>query len=101
MSEPALPTDLLQVLTSLGEPDEMALLLQDLLTPAETEALAERWAIVKQLASGQSQRAVRDAVGVSITTVSRGSRQLKYGSGGFNLAFDQLVALGHDDPRQS
>ena len=65
-------------------------LLDDLLTPAEVEALGERWAIVKLLSAGHSQRKVRDEVGVSITTVSRGSRQLKYGTGGFAHALSLL-----------
>ena len=36
-------------------------------------------------------REVRDAVGVSVTTVSRGSRGLKYGVGGFRIALDRLA----------
>jgi Trp operon repressor len=100
MPEPALPQDLLDVIAHLHDPAQIAQLLQDLLTPAETGALAERWGIVKLLAAGNSQRAVRDEVGVSITTVSRGSRQLRYGSGGFGLAFDTLGVLGLADPRE-
>ena len=54
--------------------------------------------LVRQLlAAGHSQRTIRDALGVSVTTVSRGSKQLKYGEGGFALAFDALAALGHED----
>lgn len=100
MPRPTLPPDLLEVFASLDDPAAVASLLEDILTPAETDALRERWAIVKLLAAGRSQRAVRDEVGVSITTVSRGSRQLKYGGGGFALAFDALVELGHPDPRE-
>jgi TrpR-related protein YerC/YecD len=97
---PQLPEDLLDVLGSLSEPSDVADLLHDLLTFHEIESLSERWAIVKMLSAGRSQRAVRDAVGASVTTVGRGSKALKYGYGGFEKAFDALVSLGHPDPRK-
>mgnify|MGYP002629814166 CR=1 FL=1 len=94
MPQPTLPADLLDVFARMDESDEIARLLGDLLTPAEIDVIRERWLVVKLLASGQSQRAVRDTLGVSITTVSRGSRQLKYGNGAFVAAFDLLATLG-------
>jgi len=100
MPQPALPPDLLAVLAALPAAADIDLLLGDLLTPHEREALAERWEIVKALAAGHTQRDVRDRLGCSITTVSRGSKQLKYGDGGLALAFDRLAALGHADPRR-
>ncbi len=90
MPRPTLPQELLDVLASLHDAGEVARLLDDLLTPAEIEAFGDRWAIVRLLAAGHSQREVRDQVGVSITTVSRGSRQLKYGTGGFQHALALL-----------
>lgn len=96
---PALPADLIAVLAKIDDNATLRRLLSDLLTPAEKRAVGERWQIVKRLAAGESQRAVRDALGVSISTVSRGSRQLRYGHGGFDLAFDALAAAGLPDPR--
>lgn len=93
MPPPRLPDDLLAVL-GLLEPEPLQRLCDDLLTPAEVAAIGERWEIVKRLAAGESQRAIRDALGVSIATVSRGSRQLRYGSGGFAFAFDALASSG-------
>jgi Trp operon repressor len=101
MSAPRFPKDLLAVIAAIDEPAELAHLFADMLTPAEIESVAERWAIVKRLASGESQRDVSERLGVSVTTVSRGSRQLKYGNGGFALAFDALRRLGRTDPRAS
>lgn len=94
MPEPQLPPDLLRVLAALPAP-ELGLLLNDLLTPRERESLAERWAIVDLLSQGHTQRQVRDQLDCSITTVSRGARQLKYGGGGIAHALakrDQLAA---------
>lgn len=101
MTTPTLPDDLLAVICATIDPDQLSQLLTDLLTPSEIEAIGERWTIVKRLASGESQRAVRDALGCSVTTVSRGSRQLQYGTGGFAKAFDTLAAIGLPDPRRS
>ena len=98
MSRPRFPRDLLSVLASLDDPKDLNKLLWDLLTDSEIESIRERWTIVKLLADGESQRRVRDRVGVSVATVSRGSRQLQYGSGGFQLAFDTLAELGLPHP---
>ena len=61
MKTPRPPRDLLAVLAGLDDADAIGDLLVDLLTPAEVDAIAERWAIVKALAEGHTQRAVRDA----------------------------------------
>lgn len=89
--EPKLPADLLSVIARLDDPAELTKLLSDILTPHEIEAISERWEIVKRLDRGMSQRAIRDEIGASVTTISRGSRQIKYGQGGFRLALDLLT----------
>ncbi len=91
MPAPRLPDDLLAVIAAMAGRDELQRLFEDLLTPGELDDVSERWAIVKRLAAGESQRSIRDAVGASVSTVSRGSRQLKYGAGGFALAFQRLA----------
>jgi TrpR-related protein YerC/YecD len=88
---PCLPADLLDALTRMQNAEEMTVLLDDLLTPQEIEALAERWHIAQALRAGSSQRDIAQKLGVSVTTVSRGSRQLQYGTGGFALAFERLA----------
>ena len=88
---PALPEDLLRVLSMSTDIDLVRRLLHDILTPHELSAIRERWEIVKRLDEGKSQRAIRDEIGVSVTTISRGNRQLKYGSGGFRDALDLLA----------
>lgn len=93
-----LPADLLGVLAALEDPEALELVLIDLLSPAELRSIRERWAIVFELAHGKTQREVRDEVGVAIATVSRGAQQLRYGSGGFALAFRALRELGLPHP---
>ena len=50
--------------------------LFDLLSPAEYKDLAVRWQIVKQLEKGISQREIAKNLKVSISTVTRGSREM-------------------------
>jgi Trp operon repressor len=87
--------DLADVLSKLESPAEIERFLQDLLTPAEIQAVTERWAIVRMLASGMTQREVALSLDVSVTTVTRGNRQLQHGAGGFTHALG-LVAPDAD-----
>lgn len=88
--EDAWKKELARLLASVkGEKDAGELLLA-LLTPAEHEELAKRWQIVKQLIRGASQRKIRDALSASIATVTRGSRELKYGNGVFQRFYERL-----------
>ena len=57
--------------------------LDDLLTPPEYQDLAVRWQIVKQLNKKVPQRKIAKNLGVSIATVSRGSREMLNKKGGF------------------
>lgn len=57
--------------------------LTNILTPAELEEISKRLQIVKLLHKGVPQRKVAEKLNVSIGTVSRGSRELKYGAPGF------------------
>lgn len=73
--------ELYQLLATARTPEAVAGILQELLSPHELDALAERWQIVQLLLDGCSQREVRDRLQVAIATVSRGARVIKYGSG--------------------
>ena len=61
------------------------MLLNDILTPQELESVAERWQLIQALASGKPQREIAHDLKLSISKITRGSRMLKYGSGGFGL----------------
>jgi TrpR family trp operon transcriptional repressor len=52
--------------------------LADILTPSEIYDIAERINILKMLKEGISQREIAEKLGISITTVTRGNRILKY-----------------------
>jgi len=74
----------------LGDKKLMAEFLVDILTPAEFEALALRWQIVKKLNKGETHRSVAGDLGLGISTVTRGSRELRNKNGGFHLMLKKL-----------
>ena len=63
---------------------------QDLCTPAELQAMKDRWSVVELLAAGMTYRAIHDKTGVSVTTIGRVARCLSDGAGGYRTALEQL-----------
>ena len=59
----------------------MKLLLQDIMTPQEIVETGERIQIIKHLKDKLTQRKVAETMGISVTTVNRGARVLKFGTG--------------------
>lgn len=72
--------ELASFLSSVSKKD-MALILDDLCTPQEIVELAERLHVLRKLKEGKTQRTIADDLGISVTTVTRGSRVLQYGAG--------------------
>lgn len=75
-----------RVLSQLEKPTDIDAFLDDLCTPAELEALADRWSVVPLLAQGMSYRQIHQETGVSVTTVGRIARALEHGTGGYRMA---------------
>ncbi|MCF7824612.1 MAG: trp operon repressor [Candidatus Marinimicrobia bacterium] len=82
--------ELAAILASITEVEQMERLLQDFLTPQELEDLVLRWEIIKLLNTGMPQREIAQELGVAIGTVSRGSRELKYGHNGFTQILEGI-----------
>lgn len=74
--------ELAEVIASLNGRGSALVFLKNILTPDELEEMSRRLQIFKLLAKGISQREVAKKLNVSIGTVSRGARELKYGEPG-------------------
>jgi TrpR-related protein YerC/YecD len=70
--------------------DECRNFFKDLCTPAELQALADRWTVVGLLQSGMPYREISKQTGVSVTTIGRVARYLEAGNGGYALAARRL-----------
>lgn len=77
---------LAQAFNGLKNAEQVYAFLIDLCTPAELEALADRWQVVEPLTKGRPYRQIHDDTGVSVTTIGRVARCLELGTGGYHLA---------------
>jgi TrpR-related protein YerC/YecD len=79
-------------LASLNSADEVQAFLRDLCTPAEIQAMADRWAVVEPLERSMPYREIHRLTGVSVTTIGRVARFLTSGNGGYATAARRLDA---------
>lgn len=77
---------LAKALASLERPDDVRAFLEDLCTPAELEAMADRWRVVPLLLKGVPYRDIHQRTQVSVTTIGRVARTLDRGAGGYAAA---------------
>lgn len=91
--EPLMPYDaavaidaLAYVLSTLQGKEEVRAFLEDLCTPAELEAMGDRWRVVPLLLQGVPYREIHERTKVSVTTTGRVARTLERGAGGYHAA---------------
>ena len=82
--------DLLSVLAKMDDPDDIYLLLEDLLTVREIKDASQRLTVARMLKDRKSYTTIEKATGASATTIARVSKALNYGSGGYNAALELL-----------
>ena len=85
---------LCRAIVSLRDTTECANFLRDLCTPAELQALVDRWHVVELLQQGLPYRRIHDLTGVSVTTIGRVARFLTDGFGGYQAALDRTRGAG-------
>ena len=86
---------LFSAILTLRSVEECRAFFRDLCTPAELQALADRWAVVALLQQGVPYREIYKQTGVSVTTVGRVARYLTNGNGGYGLAAARLQHQPH------
>ena len=79
-----------ELVAAVKNGSEAGELLKALLTPVEYDEMAKRWQIVCSLMEGMPQRDISSKLGVSIATVTRGSREVKYGNGIFKKIYRRI-----------
>jgi TrpR-related protein YerC/YecD len=77
---------LYKAILTLEKPAEVRQFLLDLCTPAEVEAMVDRWWTASLLKQGRSYREISEITGVSVTTIGRVARYMHMGEGGYRLA---------------
>ena len=77
-------------LAALKSPEECRAFLRDLCTPAEIQAMADRWSVVEYLQRGLPYREIHKLTGVSVTTIGRVARFVVTGNGGYQIASQRI-----------
>jgi TrpR-related protein YerC/YecD len=83
---------LFAAVAALRTPEECRAFFRDLCTPAELQAMADRWAVVEYVRRGVPYREIHKLTGVSVTTIGRVARFVATGNGGYALAADRIEA---------
>ena len=81
---------LARALAVLTRAADVRAFLEDLCTPAELEAMGDRWKVVPLLLEGVPYREIHDRTQVSVTTIGRVARTLERGAGGYDAAIGRL-----------
>ena len=79
-------------IVALHSVEECRNFFRDLCTPAELQAMADRWAVVEFLDRGLPYREIHKQTGVSVTTISRVARCLTLGNGGYRAVAERMKA---------
>ncbi len=82
--------NLYPAILTLQPVEECRAFFRDLCTPAELEAMSDRWAVVEWLERGVPYREIHKHTGVSVTTIARVARYVGDGNGGYDLARQRL-----------
>lgn len=83
---------LCRAVISLKDVSECRNFFKDLCTPAELQALVDRWQVVQLLQQDLPYRRIHDLTGVSVTTIGRVARFLSNGFGGYETAVARTSA---------
>ena len=84
---------LCQAISMLETSEEVQKFFEDLCTPAELQAMADRWRVVDSIDSGKPYRQIYEETGVSMTTIGRVARCLRFGAGGYKLVRERTGEL--------
>lgn len=87
--EEAAELALYRAILALRTPAECRSFFRDLCTPAELQALKDRWTVARRLAEGRTYRDIHELTGVSLTTIGRVARYLNDGAGGYQTALQR------------
>lgn len=80
-----------ETLAKTGDPDLIEEFLPCLLTQNELQEVASRWALVKKIDQGTSQRKISEELGLSLCKITRGSKELKKENSPFKRMIDLSV----------
>ena len=85
--------EIAQALARATSPHQVERFLQSILTPTEIREISSRWALVRLLDQGASQRSVAKKLGLSLCKITRGSKELKKRNSAFKQTIDEYIKI--------
>ncbi len=85
---------LFSAMLQLHDQEECAAFFEDLCTITEIRDMAQRLDAAILLREGMNYQAISKKLGISTTTISRVSRCINYGSGGYATVLDRMKEEG-------
>lgn len=82
--------DLYRAILTLRTVEECKKFFEDLCSVAELTAMEHRFGVAERLENGMIYNDILEETGASSATISRVNRTLRYGSGGFRIAFNRM-----------
>ena len=86
---------LFEAILSLESVDECYSFFEDVCTVREILDIAQRLKAAKMLKDGENYAVISKETGMSTATISRVSKCLEYGEGGYELALSRLEKKGN------
>lgn len=83
--------NLFQAIAAIQSPEQCRAFLEDLCTIKELQDMAQRFDTAILLSEGKNYQEIAAQVGISTATISRVSRCLNYGSGGYRMAIENMA----------
>lgn len=88
---------LFEAVSLLKNEEEYRLFFEDVCTIKEISDMAQRLKVAKLLRAKTSYALINQETGISTATISRVSRCLDYGAGGYDLVLERLAAGESDN----
>lgn len=85
--------ELSQSLSAIDNVELMEEFLKCLLTENEVLEVTSRWALVKKIRDGQTQRSIASELGLSLCKITRGSKELKKDNSAFRQVLEVFDSL--------
>ena len=81
---------LIKVFLSLKNEDELKAFFRDLMSERDLREFAMRWEVAQMLDAGVTYEQIQAKTGAAMDTISKISRWLKEGCGGYKMMIDRM-----------
>ena len=82
--------DLIKAFLSLKNEEELKMFFRDLMSERDLREFAMRWEVAKKLDAGETYEKIQKTSGEAMKTISKISRWLKEGTGGYKMMIERM-----------